>query len=168
MAGDKSQAAWQLAEYLLLSSRERVAVVVFQEMNARVAVPFTRNQKRLRAGLRSVNPEGMTPLAHGLVKSLELIEETGVRNPLLVLITDGMPTYPLWTYDSKADAIKAARILIDAKIRLACIGVRSNREFLKELAAAAQGTLYIVDNLNRDTLIQVLHEEREIITSLRE
>jgi hypothetical protein len=46
--------------------------------------------------------------------------------------------------------------------------VRSNREFLKELAAAAQGTLYIVDNLNRDTLIQVLHEEREIITSLRE
>lgn len=168
MAGDKSQAAWQLAEYLLLSSRERVAVVVFQEMNARVAVHFTRNQKRLRAGLRSVNPEGMTPLAHGLVKSLELIEDTGVRNPLLVLITDGMPTYPLWTYDSKADAIKAARMLVDAKIRLACIGVRSNREFLKELAGAAQGTLYIVDNLNRDTLIQVLHEEREIITSLRE
>jgi magnesium chelatase subunit D len=168
MAGDKSQAAWQLAEYLLLSSRERVAVVVFQEMKARVAVPFTRNQKRLRAGLRSVSPEGMTPLASGIIKSLELIQETGVRNPLLVLITDGMPTYPLWSYDSKADSLKAARMLIDSKIRMACIGVRSNREFLRELAGAAHGTLYIVDNLNRETLIQVLHEERELISSQRD
>lgn len=168
MAGDKSQAAWQLAEYLLLSSRERVAVVVFQEMNARVAVPFTRNQKRLRMGLRSVVPEGMTPLASGIMKSLELIQESGVQNPLLVLITDGMPTYPLWTYDSKADALKAARMLEEAKIRLACIGVQANREFLRELANAAHGTLYVVDYLNRDTLIQVMQEERELISGQRE
>ncbi|NLK51076.1 MAG: VWA domain-containing protein [Syntrophomonadaceae bacterium] len=165
MMGDKSMAAWQLAEHLLLSSRERVAVVIFQEMKARVAVPFTRNQRRLRAGLRSVNPNGMTPLASGLIKSLELIQESRVQNPLMVLITDGMPTYPLWTYDSKGDAIKAARMIKESKIRLACIGVRSNKEFLKDLATTAEGTLYVVDDLNRETLIQVLHEERQLIMS---
>lgn len=160
MQGDKSQAAWQLAEHLVLSSRERVAVVVFQEMTARVAVPFTRNQRRLRAGLRKVRPEGMTPLAAGVMKSLEHIKESKVRNPLLVLITDGMPTYPLWSFDSKEDALRAARELAEAKVHLVCIGLRSNREFLKTFSEEGNGTLYVVDHLTRDTLIQVLAEER--------
>jgi len=168
MAGDKMQAAWQLAEHLVLSSRERVAVVVFQEMSARVVVPFTRNQRRLKAGLRSVQAMGMTPLASGLMKSLEHIRESKVRNPLLVLITDGMPTYPLWTFDSKADALKAAREVAEAKIHLMCIGVRSNREFLKELADVANGSLYVVDHLTRDTLIQVLAEERALLSGRHE
>jgi len=162
MAGEKSQAAWQLAEYLLLSSREKVAVVAFQEMSAQVVVPFTRNHRQLMSKLRTVTPQGLTPLAHGLNKSRELIKNSRVKNPLLVVITDGMPTYPLRSFDSKQDALEEAREIHKNKIRLVCIGVRSNREFLKELAAAGKGTLYIVDNLNRDTLIQVMHEEREL------
>ncbi|MDH7479065.1 MAG: vWA domain-containing protein [Syntrophomonadaceae bacterium] len=168
MQGDKSQAAWQLAEHLVLSSRERVAVVVFQEMSARVAVSFTRNQKRLKAGLRRVKPEGMTPLAAGIMKSLELIRESRVRNPLLVLITDGVPTYPLWSFDSKEDALRAARELADARVNLMCIGVRSNREFLQQLADEGNGTLYVVDHLTRDILIQVLAEERSRISGKKE
>lgn len=163
MVGEKSRAAWQLAEYLLLILRERVAVVAFQEMDARVVVPYTRNHRKLMAGLRSVIPAGMTPLASGLMKSLEMIKEERVRNPLLILITDGIPTYPLWSYDSKQDALKAAKEIAQAKVHLTCIGVRSNREFLQELAQAGQGTLYVVDDLNRDTLVQVVHEERAIL-----
>ncbi|MDH7478856.1 MAG: VWA domain-containing protein [Syntrophomonadaceae bacterium] len=162
MAGEKSRAAWQLAEYLLLSSREKVAVVTFQEMGARVVVPFTRNHRQLMTGLRSVHPYGLTPLAHGLEASLNLIKQKRVRNPLLVVITDGMPTYPLRSFDSRQDALDLAREIHKSKIRLACIGVRSNRDFLKELSAAGHGTLYIADNLNRDTLIQVMQEERDL------
>lgn len=162
MAGEKSRAAWQLAEYLLLSSREKVAVVTFQEMGARVVVPFTRNHRQLMTGLRSVHPYGLTPLAHGLEASLNLIKQKRVRNPLLVVITDGMPTYPLRSFDSRQDALDLAREIRKNKIRLVCIGVRSNRDFLKELTAAGHGTLYIADNLNRDTLIQVMQEEREM------
>jgi len=161
MAGEKSRAAWQLAEHLLLTLREKVAVVTFQEMDARVAVPFTRNHHRLIAGLRTVVPEGMTPLASGIMKSLDLIKQSKVKNPLLILITDGMPTYPLWSFDSKQDALKAAEEVKKAKVRLTCIGVRSNRDFLAELAKAGDANLYVVDNLNRDTLVQVVHDERQ-------
>lgn len=164
MSGEKSRAAWQLAEHLLLTLREKVAVVTFQEMDARIAVPFTRNHQRLIAGLRTVVPDGMTPLASGLMKGLDLIKHSKVKNPLLILITDGMPTYPLWSFDSKEDALKAAQEVAKAKVRLACIGVRSNREFLGELAKAGQATLYVVDNLNRDTLVQVVHDERQVLS----
>jgi magnesium chelatase subunit D len=164
MAGEKSRAAWQLAEHLLLTLRERVAVVTFQEMEARTVVPFTRNHNRLIAGLRTVVPEGMTPLASGLMKGLELIKQSKVKNPLMILITDGMPTYPLWSFDSKEDALKAAREVAKSKVRLTCIGVRSNRDFLGELAKSGQGTMYVVDNLNRDTLVQVVHEERQVLS----
>lgn len=161
MAGEKSRAAWQLAEHLLLTLREKVAVVTFQEMDARVTVPFTRNHHRLIAGLRTVVPEGMTPLASGIMKSVDLIKQSKVKNPLLILITDGMPTYPLWSFDSKEDALKAAAEVKKAKVRLTCIGVRSNRDFLDELARAGDANLYVVDNLNRDTLVQVVHDERQ-------
>jgi magnesium chelatase subunit D len=161
MAGEKSRAAWQLAEHLLLTLREKVAVVTFQEMDAKVAVPFTRNHHKLIAGLRTVVPEGMTPLASGIMKSLDLIKQSKVKNPLLILITDGMPTYPHWSFDSKEDAIKAAEEVKKAKVRLTCIGVRSNRDFLAELAKAGDANLYVVDNLNRDTLVQVVHDERQ-------
>jgi magnesium chelatase subunit D len=41
MAGDKRQAACYLAEHLLLTGKEKVAVVTFQERNSQVVVPFT-------------------------------------------------------------------------------------------------------------------------------
>jgi len=168
MQGDKSQAAWQLAEHLVLSSREKISVVVFQEMEARVAVAFTRNQRRLKQGLRSVHPEGMTPLASGIMKGLELIKESKVKNPLMVLITDGVPTYPLWSFDAQADGLKAAAEIPKHKVHLMCIGLRSNREYLKQLAEEAKGVLYVVDHFTRDAFIEVLVQERGRIINTRE
>lgn len=159
MAGEKSKAAWFLAEHLLLSSREKLAVVTFQEMEARVTVPFTRNHRRLVSGLHAVFPEGLTPLASGLVKCIELIKNSRVRNPLLILITDGLPTYPLWTFDAQKDALDAARMVAMAKIRFACIGVQSSKDFLKDLAREAAGTLYVVDKLDRESLIAAVRDE---------
>ncbi|HBQ26098.1 MAG TPA: magnesium chelatase, partial [Syntrophomonas sp.] len=62
-----------------------------------------------------------------------LIKDNRVKNPLLVLITDGIPNTPLWTLDAKADALEAATHIKENKIRLICIGVESNRNFLEKL-----------------------------------
>ena len=103
MAGDKRQAACFLAEHLLLTGKEKVAVVTFQERSSKVVVPFTRNESLLRKGLSTINPAGLTPLADGIMTALNLINNTRVRNPLLVLITDGIPNTPLWTMDAKSN-----------------------------------------------------------------
>lgn len=160
MAGEKRQAACYLAEHLLLTGREKVAVVTFQEMNATVAVPFTRNHKVLSKGLARIRPGGLTPMADGIFTSVELVKSSKVNNPLLILITDGMPNFPLWSFDAKNDALEAARKIAEAKIKFICIGLESNKVFLREIAKEAKGTLYIVDDLNRDCLINIVKYEK--------
>ena len=161
MAGDKRQAACYLAEHLLLTGKEKVAVVTFQERSSQVVVPFTRNHNLLRKGLATINPAGLTPMASGIVKAVDLIKNNRVRNPLLVMITDGVPNTPLWTLDAKSDALEAASFIPEEKIHLVCIGVESNRIFLEKLSNRADGVLYLVDDLNKDNLINIVRYEKK-------
>lgn len=161
MAGDKRQAACFLAEHLLISGKEKVAVVTFQERSSSVVVPFTRNQRVLSKGLSTISPAGLTPMANGIMTAVDLIKNNRVKNPLLVLITDGIPNTPLWTLDAKADALEAATHIKENKIRLICIGVESNRNYLEKLAERADGALYLVDDLNKDNLINIVRYEKK-------
>lgn len=163
MAGEKRQAASFLAQHLLLTGKERVAVVTFQERNARVVAPFTRSQSVLTKGLQTINPAGMTPLANGIMTALDLIKNSRVRNPLLVLITDGIPNAALWTMDAQADALSAAANIPDQKLRFICIGVESNASFMEKLAKAGEGALYLVDDLNKENLINLVRYEKKNI-----
>jgi magnesium chelatase subunit D len=166
MAGAKMKAVCQLAEHLLLSTRDRIAVVIFQRRKARVVIPFTRNYTQLKLCLRSsMHPNGLTPLADGIVEALRLIKNRHVRNPLLVLITDGVPTFGKWTIDPRQDALRAAGMVPSSRAKLICIGVASNQEFLEELARQAKGSVYIVENLEeRTTLIEIVRQERKYQT----
>lgn len=162
MAGPKMKAVWHLAEHLLLTTRDKVAVIIFQQRKARVVVPFTRNYTRLKLGLRSIHPQGLTPLADGLVVAVNLIKNSHVRNPLLVLITDGVPTFGKWTVNPQQDAMKAAAMVAEAQVKLICIGVTPNQEFLEALAQEARSNVYIVDNLEeKATLIEIVQKERK-------
>jgi len=163
MSGEKRQAACYLAEHLLLTGKEKVAVVTFQEMRAQVVVPFTRRQQDLIRGLNRIRPGGMTPLADGIVTAVDLILSSRTHNPTLVLITDGLPNYPLWSFDSEKDALEAAARIAKNKIRLLCIGVEANRRFLEKLAEVGQGKLFVVDDLNRSNLINIVKHEKRLM-----
>lgn len=163
MAGPKMKAMRYLAEHLFLATRDKIAIVVFQEREAKVVVPFTRNYTRLRSSLESIQPLGMTPLADGLVTALNLIKNRHVHNPLLVLITDGIPTRGKWTHHAQDDALKAAEMVKETRAKLICIGVASNQEFLEELAKRSEGNVYILDSLEEHaTLIEIMHQERKL------
>lgn len=161
MAGKRLRAARFLAAHLLLSTRDRVAVIVFQERESQLWVPFTRNFNDAQASLARIQPLGLTPLAHGLIGARDYMLQARVRNPLLVLITDGIPTIPKWTIDPMADALEAARRVGQTRIQFACIGLEPNRRHLQELAEAARGTLYVVDELEKETMVRIVREERQ-------
>lgn len=159
MVGEKIRAVSYLAEHFLLTSREKIGVVTFQERSAQVAVPFTKNYRKLEQGLMAIRPAGITPLAHGIVESVNLVQKKRARNPLMILITDGVPNFPLWTTDAQADGLTAAKKIAEAKICLVCIGVLPNENYMQELALAGQGNLYVVEELNRDSLVDVVTTE---------
>ena len=159
MAGDKRQAACALAQHLLLTGRERVAVVTFQEHNARVAVPFTKNLAALNQGLATITPSGLTPLTHGIRLALRHIDRTRAKNPLMVLITDGLPNVPKWTVDARADALRAAARIPEQKVRFICIGMEANKSYLEKLCVEGEGALYLVDDLNKNNLINIVRHE---------
>lgn len=159
MVGEKIKAVTYLARHFLLTAKEKISVVTFQETIANVVVPFTKNYQKLDEGLASIEPNGLTPLAKGIYESVQHIKNKKARNPLLVLITDGIPNYPLWSTDAKKDALKAAELIAENKIRLVCIGVIPNEDFMAELARIGQGNLYVVDQLDKNSLLDVVTQE---------
>jgi len=161
MAGPRIRAAKYLAQHLLLSTRDRVAVVVFQEREAGLYVPFTRSFEAVRAGLSRMRPLGLTPLAEGLLQAARYVRKERARDPLLLLITDGIPTVPRWSMNPIADAITAARALAKERVRFSCIGLEPNLDFLKDLAGAARGTLHVVSELDQALLSEIAHIERQ-------
>jgi magnesium chelatase subunit D len=160
MAGPRMRAAKYLAQHLLLSTRDRVSVIVFQEREAGLYVPFTRNFEAVDGGLRRIRPLGLTPLAEGLIQAARYVRKERARDPLLLLITDGIPTVPKWSMNPVADAQEAACRLAREKVRFSCVGLEPNRDFLRDLAAAARGTLHVVDELEQTLLSEIAHSER--------
>ncbi|BDG59276.1 VWA domain-containing protein [Caldinitratiruptor microaerophilus] len=160
MAGRRIRAAKHLVRHLLAITRDRIAVVAFQEREVRVQVPFTRDWARVEAALARLQPMGLTPLAHGLVASLELIQRSRVRRPLLLLVTDGIPTVPRWSIDPLADGLEAARQVARSRVPFGCVGLMPSRRYLEELARTAGGTLHVVEELEEGALLRIAHHER--------
>lgn len=158
MAGKRLHAAKELARHLVVTGRDKVAVVVFQDGDARIVSDFTRNLRKIESGLASIEAQGLTPLARGLEKAIELCSRF-VQKPLVLCITDGIPTVPSKTLSPIDDALDVAREFARKRIRLGCIGLEPNRAFLKEMVRAAHGSLYIVHELEAGSLAAIAKKE---------
>ena len=84
---------------------------------------------------------------------------TFVRKPLILAITDGIPTVPSKSLSPVQDALEAARMIARRGIRFGCVGLEPNRGFLKDMVANAKGTLYIVEELEASTLAAIAKKE---------
>jgi magnesium chelatase subunit D len=167
MAGRRLRAAKYLAQHLLLVSRDKVGVIVFQERGARVVVPFTRDFRLVEQGLASIEPLGLTPLAEGLVTAAEYVRRARRQGCCLLLITDGIPTVPKWGPYPMDDARLAAAEIGRRRLRLICLGLEPNRGFLTELAAVARGSLYVVEELEAESLLDLVHSHPALMARQR-
>lgn len=155
MAGFRLRNAKYLARYLVLKPNTQVSILAFQEKEVNVCVPFTRNYDMMEEGINKIVATGLTPLALALDKGISHISKKNLKNPLIMLITDGIPTVSLWTSDPINDAVSAAGRIAKNKIDFCCIGLQPNKDCLIKVADAARGKLYILDELNREGLVEV-------------
>jgi len=161
MAGRRLASARHLARHLLNYGRDRVAVVLFQEDNTRVLVPFTRHLPSVAETLDRIRPFGLTPLAAGLEEAAALLRQgRHRRDPLAILISDGIPTVTRAGLNPIEDAERAAALLARAGARLVCIGLEPNERYLSRIAAAGRGSLHVVKELDAAHLLLIASSER--------
>ncbi|MGE5507772.1 MAG: VWA domain-containing protein [Chitinophagales bacterium] len=152
MAGSRARALQQMADFLLRNSRGRVAVVAFSGGTAQVVSGFTRSRRALREAMARLRPSGLTPLAAGLMLSLDLVRSSG-RHGEVILLTDGEPTRALWSHSSEQDSYRAGEALRRAGVRLVCCGLRANEGFLAELAERGGGRLFVLRDFSSGSLL---------------
>jgi magnesium chelatase subunit D len=127
---------------------DKVALVAFKGgvPEGTVALPPTASRARARRRLEEIPLSGQTPLADALRRARLMLRGELVRHPnavpLLVLVSDGLPTVPLQPGgDPVADALAEARALRRARIGCVVAEVPSTGEGHAAALADAAGGL---------------------------
>jgi len=149
MEGERIRAAIKMAKFLFLSTTDRISVIVFQDNKAWVQIPFTRDLNHLEERLEEIKTYGRTPLALGLMACIQYLEKNTVHNPLIILITDGVPTLGTMTTDPVHDALEVAKLIKAKRYGFTCIGLKPHLDYLKKLSQIAGGSIYAVDELEK-------------------
>jgi magnesium chelatase subunit D len=149
MEGQRIQVAKLLAKYLFFSTSDRISVIVFQQNQAWIQVPFTHDFRQLEQSLEGIKAYGETPLALGLTACLQYIEQEKARNPIIILITDGVPTLGTVTSNPVSDALQVAQKIKDNNYGFTCIGLKPHLGYLNQLSEVAGGSIYAVENLSK-------------------
>ncbi len=154
MAGSRLQAARYAAGEISKFGYSRLSLLIFQDKQAVVMRPFTTSRQQVLQAFAEIVPRGATPLALGLRYSLAYLKEQKVRKPLLVLITDGVPSK---RYDENiqplTEALAAAGEIKQGDCGFLCIGLDSTDGFLQKLTAAAGGVMYSLLEFEKQTVI---------------
>ncbi len=94
-------------------NRDRVGLIVFQGVKARLVLPPTGSIDLARRHLKTIPTGGKTPLAAGLALGLATLKTERLKHPdeeaLMVVVSDGRANVPLNGGDPLDDAVKVAR-----------------------------------------------------------
>ncbi|MBN2840403.1 MAG: magnesium chelatase subunit D family protein [Coriobacteriia bacterium] len=125
--------------------RDRVGLVAFRGESAEVVLQPTASVELAQMKLRGLPTGGATPIAHGILKSLDVlsaeIRRDGSIVPWLVLLTDGRANVGIGDGLGSDDARKAAAQLKDASIHTLVIDTSGPGSGMaaRELARIAGG-----------------------------
>ncbi len=108
-------------------NRDSVAIVSFHGTSANVDLPPSRSILRARRVLDSLRMGGSTPLALGLVTTIELLELVGNKfgENVVLLFTDGRSNVPLRRGGMNLRAFR--RVKIESELRELSVGLSRTR-----------------------------------------
>ncbi|MDO9557038.1 MAG: magnesium chelatase subunit D family protein [Coriobacteriia bacterium] len=126
--------------------RDRVGLVAFRGEAADLVLAPTASVELAQLKLRTLPTGGATPLAHGILKSLEVLQRETRRNddiiPWLVLVTDGRGNVGVDGGLGSEDAKSAAQRIREAHINTIVIDtthISRSGSAAREIAQAASG-----------------------------
>lgn len=145
--------------------RDRVGLVAFRGEGAEVVLAPTASVELAQLKMRSLPTGGATPLAHGLVSAMELLETEARRNddviPWLVLVTDGRGNVGINGGLGSEDAITAAARIREARINTIVIdttGVPGGGSSARDIARTAGAEYVRLASLDGPALTGVVRE----------
>lgn len=167
-ASNRMEAAKSAVLDLLVDAyqrRDRVGLVAFRGDAAEVVLAPTASVELAQLKLRSLPTGGATPLAHGLVSALQLLETETRRNddviPWLVLVTDGRGNVGINGGLGSEDAITAAARVREARINTIVIdttGVPGGGSAARDIARTAGAEYVRLATLDAPTLTVAVRE----------
>ncbi|MBC7085175.1 MAG: VWA domain-containing protein [Methanomethylovorans sp.] len=153
--------------------RDAVGLMTFFGDSAELLLPPTRSVDLAYHKLRHLPTGGKTPLAEGLVRSLELMMSLKKRAPwedfVIVLVSDGRANVALNGGNALEDALSVARRSVDFPLRFVVVDTESGYPRLglaAKISAALEGTYFRLEELDAGLLAAsvhtVVHEKRKI------
>ncbi|MCA1753207.1 MAG: VWA domain-containing protein [Spirochaeta sp.] len=129
----------------IYQSRYEVAVVVFQDEEAKIVLPASRSVARARNVLKNLWIGGATPLAQGLIEARREARNVRAKAPgveaLLVLLSDGESNVPLQPGGSITRELDDVTNLLQAeRIRVLAVDSGASIEGQRTLQRIAEGT----------------------------
>ena len=148
--------------------RERVCLITFRDRHAQLVVPPTNSVMRIRQQLNRLPVGGATPLAAGLRKAGQVIDQARRKDravePLLVLISDGDATMPLHSgADPAQEALAIAQQLGQEPLRALVLDTAPGhlrKNLMPRIAAALGTTCQEIHNLRARNILQLVETTR--------
>jgi magnesium chelatase subunit D len=137
-----------------IDNQDEVAVISFRGAKAEVVLAPCRDAAAALKVLEFLPTGGRTPLAHALELAGSLVNPAS----MLILLTDGRANVPLRGSDPWIDALEAAAklncssLLVDSSVDASAAGAT------KALAAAMRAKRIRLDDLSKETLMNVLRQ----------
>ena len=145
--------------------RDRVAVVSFRGHSAEVALAPTGSVELAKLRLKSLPTGGATPLAAGILRSVELLEAEIRRRaetiPWLVIVTDGRANIGIGSGTGSEDALAAAARVGQVGIRSILIDTASSPgggRAAREIARAAGAEYVQLESLEGGLLSRAVRD----------
>lgn len=143
--------------------RDRVSLVTFRGESADLALAPTASVELANVRLRDLPTGGATPLAHGILKSLEVLNSETRRQPdtipWLVLITDGRGNVGmdggLGSEDAKVAAVRVADSHVNAVV-IDTSSASSGGSAAKEIARLAGAEYVRLASVDEGSLTQTV------------
>lgn len=146
--------------------RDRVGLITFQKDSAELVLPPTHSVTLAERSMKKVRIGGKTPLAAGLWKAYEVLEQEKRLNPdmssLLIVLTDGAGNIAMAGGDPMEESKTIAEKIAREEFRSIVIDLDSNtfeEGLANQLARQLKAPCYLIAGLKGDQLAKIIRKE---------